>query len=62
MVSRIRAAGGYERLGGTVKYLKKGWKRNEEGRGNKDFKKGGASWVKGWEPCELCRVCFIRTK
>ena len=30
--------------------LKRRWNR-KEGRGNKDFKKGGgASWVKGWVP------------
>ena len=32
--------------GNYVKYLKRGWNR-KEGRGNKNFKKGGASWVKG---------------
>ena len=32
-----------------LKYLKRGWKGKER-RGNKDFKKGGGSWVKGWVP------------
>ena len=32
--------------GNCLKYLKRGWNRTE-GRGHKDFKKGGASWVKG---------------
>ena len=28
------------RVGGSLKYIKRGWTR-KEGRGNKDFKKGG---------------------
>ena len=32
-----------------LKYLKRVWNR-KQGRGNKDFKKGGASWVKGCVP------------
>ena len=40
LVCRIRAVG----WGNCLKYLKRGWNK-EEGRGNKDFKKG-ASWVK----------------
>ena len=42
--------------GDCVKYLKRGWNR-KEGRGTKNFKKRGASWVKvkglkngGWNP------------
>ena len=33
--------------GNCLKYLKRGWNK-KEGRGNKDFKKEGAGWVKGW--------------
>ena len=38
------------RVGGNcLKYLKRGVEQKER-RGNKDFKRGGASWVKGWVP------------
>ena len=30
--------------GNCLKYLKRGWNR-KEGRGNKDFKKGGGGWI-----------------
>ena len=33
--------------GNCLKYLERRWNR-KKGRGNKDFKMGGASWVKGW--------------
>ena len=36
-------------LGNCLKYLKREWKGKER-RENKDFRKGGASWVKGWVP------------
>ena len=32
-----------------LKYLKSGWNR-KEGKGNKDFKKGVASWIMGRVP------------
>ena len=38
-----------ESRGNCLKYLKMGWNRTER-RGHKDFKKGGASWVKEWVP------------
>ena len=40
--------GGSLREGGgnCLKYLRRGWNR-KEGSGNKNVKKGGASWVKG---------------
>ena len=37
------------RVGNFLKYLKKWWNR-KDGKGNKDFKKVRASWVKGWMP------------
>ena len=56
-------------MGYCLKYLKEGWNR-KEGRGNKDFKNGGASWVKGGclkkgeglePPYELCTLdtCYF---
>ena len=36
----------HEGEGNCLKHLKRRWNR-KDGRGNKDFKKGGASWVKG---------------
>ena len=40
MVGPIRAGGLLEGVGNCLKHLKSGWNR-KEGRGNKDFKKGG---------------------
>ena len=43
LVRQIRAAEGCERVGGggvCLKFIKMGWNR-KEGRGNKNFKKGG---------------------
>ena len=50
LVCRIRAGGGYVRVGGTcLKYLKRGWNR-KEGRRKKHFKKRGKL---GQEVCAL---------
>ena len=38
----------HEGWGNCLKYLKRGWNK-EEGTGKKDFKKE-VSWVKGWVP------------
>ena len=38
----------HEGWGNCLKYFKIGWNK-EEGRGNKDLKKG-TRWVKGWVP------------
>ena len=42
----IKAEGSCERGGNCLKYLKRGWNR-KEGKGNKDFKKGGKAGPRG---------------
>ena len=59
LVGQIRAGGGCLRVGELSKILRK--RNRKEGRGNKDFKKGGANWVKGWMPYKWGAETPLRT-